>query len=209
MGQLSRLFPSTPSSSLKTHQLHRPSMPLRIPTALAKLRLPRESSTPQQLLQIRRRNPIHPIPHPHPLPQSQSQLRLPLIIRKLPRTFPSLSIKKIPTSSITTTQTTATTTTAAAAAAPVPRLRSSSCSLQPILPHRNFSNRHYVARSSERLFTSSSAAMSSFPPASHPSAACCSIPPVVSTGYQEKGSYEEVGGLKSCASLFPPPPNRG
>ncbi|PKS09420.1 hypothetical protein jhhlp_004035 [Lomentospora prolificans] len=42
--------------------------------------------------------------------------------------------------------------------------------------------------------------MSSFPPASHPSAACCSIPPIVSKGYQEKGSYEELGGYKTYAT---------
>lgn len=35
-------------------------------------------------------------------------------------------------------------------------------------------------------------------PASHGhSAACCNIPPVVSKGYQAKGSYEEIGGYKT------------
>jgi len=29
------------------------------------------------------------------------------------------------------------------------------------------------------------------------SAACCSIPPIVSQGYQEKGKYETIGGLKT------------
>jgi len=29
------------------------------------------------------------------------------------------------------------------------------------------------------------------------SAACCSIPPIVSKGYQEKGKYETIGGLKT------------
>lgn len=30
------------------------------------------------------------------------------------------------------------------------------------------------------------------------SAACCSIPPIVAKGYQEKGRYETIGGLKTC-----------
>lgn len=35
-------------------------------------------------------------------------------------------------------------------------------------------------------------------PASHGhNEACCNIPPVVATGYKPKGTYEEVGGLKS------------
>lgn len=30
--------------------------------------------------------------------------------------------------------------------------------------------------------------------------ACCNIPPVVASGYAAKGSYEELGGLKTCKS---------
>lgn len=30
------------------------------------------------------------------------------------------------------------------------------------------------------------------------SAACCSIPPIVSEGYEAKGKYETIGGLKTC-----------
>lgn len=30
------------------------------------------------------------------------------------------------------------------------------------------------------------------------SKACCNVLPVVSSGYQAKGSYEEVGGYKTC-----------
>jgi hypothetical protein len=37
-------------------------------------------------------------------------------------------------------------------------------------------------------------------PASHGhNEACCNIPPVVSTGYSAKGSYDEVNGMKTCA----------
>jgi len=32
------------------------------------------------------------------------------------------------------------------------------------------------------------------------SAACCSIPPIVSKGYSAKGKYETIGGLKTCTS---------
>lgn len=32
------------------------------------------------------------------------------------------------------------------------------------------------------------------------SAACCSIPPIVSKGYEPKGKYETIGGLKTCRS---------
>ena len=30
------------------------------------------------------------------------------------------------------------------------------------------------------------------------SAACCNIPPIVSQGYEAKGKYETIGGLKTC-----------
>jgi hypothetical protein len=35
------------------------------------------------------------------------------------------------------------------------------------------------------------------------SAACCSIPPIVSKGYEPKGRYETIGGLKTCKSSIP------
>ena len=33
------------------------------------------------------------------------------------------------------------------------------------------------------------------------SAACCSIPPIVSKGYEAKGKYETIGGMKTCEPL--------
>lgn len=27
---------------------------------------------------------------------------------------------------------------------------------------------------------------------------CCNVPPVVSSGYEKKGTYEEIGGFKTC-----------
>jgi len=39
---------------------------------------------------------------------------------------------------------------------------------------------------------------SAMPATAHHSAACCNVPPVVVKGYEEKGSYETVGGLKTC-----------
>jgi len=35
------------------------------------------------------------------------------------------------------------------------------------------------------------------------SAACCNIPPVISKGYEPKGKYETLGGLKTCQQLLP------
>lgn len=45
--------------------------------------------------------------------------------------------------------------------------------------------------------------MSSMPASHGHSAACCNIPPIVSKGYQPKGSYEEIGGYKTCMFFFP------
>lgn len=33
------------------------------------------------------------------------------------------------------------------------------------------------------------------------SAACCSIPPIVSDGYEPEGKYEQIGGMKTCMSM--------
>lgn len=44
--------------------------------------------------------------------------------------------------------------------------------------------------------------MSSMPASHGHSAACCNIPPVVSKGYKAKGSYEEIGGYKTCMFFF-------
>lgn len=33
-------------------------------------------------------------------------------------------------------------------------------------------------------------------------AACKTIPPVVVEGYEPKGKYEEIGGLKTCMYFF-------
>lgn len=38
-------------------------------------------------------------------------------------------------------------------------------------------------------------------PASHGhSEACCNIPPVVSKGYEAKGTYKDIGGYKTCTN---------
>ncbi len=64
-------------------------------------------------------------------------------------------------------------------------------------PHTSAAYPNPAARAS---FTSTSFSMSaSTMPAQHGhSQACCNIPPVVSEGYQEKGAYDEVDGLKTC-----------
>jgi len=45
--------------------------------------------------------------------------------------------------------------------------------------------------------------MTAMPPTSGHSAACCNVPPVVTTGYEKKGKYEQLGGLKTCKPRFP------
>ena len=63
-------------------------------------------------------------------------------------------------------------------------------SFHPILPLHKFA----------RIATMSSKAMT----ACHGhSEACCNIPPVVASGYSAKGSYEELGGLKTCKISYP------
>ena len=42
------------------------------------------------------------------------------------------------------------------------------------------------------------AKMSTMPASHGHNEACCNIPPVLSSGYSAKGSYAEVGGLKTC-----------
>jgi len=46
--------------------------------------------------------------------------------------------------------------------------------------------------------TPSTAKMSTMPASHGHSEACCNIPPIVSKGYNAKGSYEEIDGLKTC-----------
>jgi len=36
------------------------------------------------------------------------------------------------------------------------------------------------------------------------SAACCNIPPIISKGYEPKGKYETINGLKTCKSRSVP-----
>lgn len=42
--------------------------------------------------------------------------------------------------------------------------------------------------------------MSTMPAQHGHSEGCCNIPPVVSKGYDAKGSYEEIGSKKTCKS---------
>src|SRR5687767_9360311 len=46
---------------------------------------------------------------------------------------------------------------------------------------------------STRPFSLATTKMSAMPPTAGHSAACCNIPPVVSQGYEKKGSYEDIG----------------
>lgn len=40
--------------------------------------------------------------------------------------------------------------------------------------------------------------MSTMPATHGHSEACCNVPPIVSKGYDAKGSYEEIDGKKTC-----------
>lgn len=55
---------------------------------------------------------------------------------------------------------------------------------------------------STRRTASQIAKMSSMPAQHGHSQPCCNIPPVVSKGYEAKGSYEELGGYLSCMCSF-------
>lgn len=48
--------------------------------------------------------------------------------------------------------------------------------------------------------TPSTANMSTMPASHGHSEACCNVPPIVSKGYNAKGSYEEIDGLKTCTT---------
>lgn len=45
--------------------------------------------------------------------------------------------------------------------------------------------------------------MSTMPAQHGHSEACCNIPPIVSSGYDAKGSYDELGGYKTCRCNWP------
>ncbi|OBR08655.1 Dienelactone hydrolase [Colletotrichum higginsianum IMI 349063] len=79
---------------------------------------------------------------------------------------------------------TATPTTSAA-----PRSFATSCS----------SSRHSspFAQQKHKSFSTQSANMSTMPAQHGHSVGCCNIPPVVSKGYEVKGTYEEIGGKKT------------
>lgn len=79
-------------------------------------------------------------------------------------------------------------------ASPIPAARTQQSQAQQQPPQ------HPRSPAFRQCFHSQSPKMSM--PASHGhSKPCCNIPPVVSSGYQPKGSYEEIGGFKTCMSL--------
>lgn len=51
--------------------------------------------------------------------------------------------------------------------------------------------------------------MSTMPATHGHSQACCNIPPVVASGYTAKGTYEELGGLKTCQEPYSLPSIEG
>ncbi|KAI1765737.1 Alpha/Beta hydrolase protein [Hypoxylon sp. FL1150] len=69
----------------------------------------------------------------------------------------------------------------------------------PLAQSRNLtqSNRSLHLFNQSQLIPRSTCKMSTMPAQHGHSEACCNIPPVVSKGYDAKGTYEEVGGFKS------------
>ena len=73
---------------------------------------------------------------------------------------------------------------------------------------RNLSNvvtRHIKSQSSLEFLPSPSinhhsqiATMATMPATHGHSEACCNIPPIVSSGYVPKGTYKQIGGMKTC-----------
>lgn len=81
-------------------------------------------------------------------------------------------------------------------------------SSSPSTPLRNFSTavtRHIKIQSLTESLPSPSihhhgqiATMATMPATRGHSEACCNIPPIVSSGYVPKGTYEQLGGMKTC-----------
>ncbi|KAI1077519.1 hypothetical protein F5B20DRAFT_551560 [Whalleya microplaca] len=76
----------------------------------------------------------------------------------------------------------------------------------------NHKNLHCQSRQSQDLFRQltpkHTAKMSTMPAQHGHSEACCNVPPVVSKGYEPKGTYEELGGYKSYVT-GPPDATKG
>jgi hypothetical protein len=88
------------------------------------------------------------------------------------------------------------------APASLPRSTTSS-SCRSLLTHANTNSLrrpvHYIPRASHT--STKNATMSTMPPQHGHSEACCNIPPIVAKGYDTKGSYEELGGYKTCKNI--------
>lgn len=74
-----------------------------------------------------------------------------------------------------------------------PHSRSFHCTPPPATRNQAVANNFFCKSS-----TNPAAKMSTMPATHGHSEACCNIPPVVTTGYKAKGSYEELGGFNSC-----------
>lgn len=67
------------------------------------------------------------------------------------------------------------------------------CSTRPSLPLQPLQS-FQTAYTTSRYISN----MSTMPATNGHSKACCNIPPAVSQGYVAKGSYEQLGGIKTC-----------
>lgn len=75
-------------------------------------------------------------------------------------------------------------------------------------PHPHPQSRSFATQSTlnqdilKQLSPKHTCKMSTMPAQHGHSEACCNIPPVVSKGYTPKGTYEELGGFKTCKSAI-------
>lgn len=67
----------------------------------------------------------------------------------------------------------------------------------PSVPKSNSTNSTANTQFIQRFSSSTPGKMSSMPATGGHSAACCNIPPIVSSGYQKKGEYETIDGKKT------------
>jgi len=89
-----------------------------------------------------------------------------------------------------------------------PLLQSStSSSCRSLATHANSNSLrrpiHSILRATNTNTNTKNATMSTMPAQHGHSEACCNIPPIVAKGYDTKGSYEELGGYKTCENNSP------
>lgn len=73
----------------------------------------------------------------------------------------------------------------------------------PAIDPTSASSSSFNSNNKIRIPSSTLPIMSTMPASHGHSQACCNVPPIVSKGYKAKGSYEEIGGYKTCTAPVP------